>query len=656
MSEAPDPKKTIKLAVDNAAKVKKPKPKAKPAGGDGGGSGGAGFYGPPSLLPDDAPVKCLGKNKNTYYFLDSIGQLIALKASEIGRLNIISLFGGETYLRKVFPQYKPMVDKATGLVTWAESGNWQHGIVGGILIDTCTKKGQWDPLENERGPGCWEEGDTLIMHCGDVLYVNKDRIGTGLRGSLLYPRGSRTLEPIFDSAAGPLGPAGILLDKACSWNWERGETDAKLWVGLIGCQLLGAAAPWRAQCWVTGPSAAGKSTLQLLTRWLHGSHGIIKAENATPAGVAQAVGFSSLPVSLDELEASADNRTVQETIELIRIAASGGGRLRGGTDGTPTRTQLLNCFIASSVLMPPLLEQDKSRMAILNLRKYVKREREPGEDELAPLVVADPEADEHIVLGKRDSWERIGRCLRGRLIEQWPRYKRTLRAFRGGLIRVGHGDRAADQFGAIGAAFDCLMFDGFDSVRAERWGEMLPPMIVEETAQTVSGPRQCLNYLLEYLPDIFRSGARQSVAHWILAAKDEILNGNSNGEASETLAKFGLRVYRGVHSYEAAKASKKLGEVIDAGCYQFFLDVSHTAKALLEIYKGTQWQGRPGAASGTWAQDLKRLPMAIYFHDRRRWIGKVQYQATTLPFETVFPPMEKGDEDDIAPPDRVRDS
>lgn len=638
--EGKDAKAGIRLAVDNAT-VKRPRVKSEKK--TGGGPPPPYSPPPPDFLPDDAPVKALGTKGEMCYFLDSIGQLIARKASELGRLNIIKLFGNEFYLKKTWPER----DQHGNL-----KNRWNHAVLAGILIDACTKKGLWDPYDNVRGPGTWEEPDgTLVMHCGDLIYANEDRAGTGLRGSLLYPRGPRTLEPRFNAGAAPDGPAAILFKKAQSWNWARGDIDAKLFVGLIGCQLLGAAATWRAQCWVTGPSAAGKSTLQLLIRWLHGPHGMVMAENATPAGIGQAVGYSSLPVSLDELEAKANNSQVQETIELMRIAASGGGRLRGGSDGQPTKTQLFNCFIASSVLMPPLKPQDKSRMAVLTLRKHERRGREPGEDELA-AIVTDEDIDEHIVLGKRESWERVGCGLRGRLIEQWGRYKRTFRAFRGALIAVGHGDRAADQFGAIGAAYDCLMFDGFDEMRAFSWGEMLPRSILDEAAEAASEERQCLNHLLEALPDIFRSGAKQTVAYWITTARDEILDGKK-GEANETLEKLGLRVYRGAVSYDAAQASKKVGEVIDTDRYQFYLDVSHTASPLQKIYAGTHWQGQAGAV-GTWAQALRRLKGALFGHDRRRWIGKVQHQATTLPFESVFPPKEKGEEDDIALPDRIR--
>lgn len=652
-----DPKATIRIAVDNAEPVRRrgkkesaPSPQPSPPEGERE-QGGGGFYGPPSTLPEDAPVKALGKKGNQYFFLDSIGQLLSFKASEIGRLNIISMFGNEFYLKKVFPE----VDK-DGI----PKNRWKHDVLAGILIDACTKKGVWDPFENVRGPGTWTEADgTLIIHCGDVLYADKKRIGTGLRGNLLYPRAPRTIEPKFGSAAGLHGPAAALFTQAKTWNWARGEIDAKLFVGLIGCQMLGAAASWRAQCWVTGGFGTGKSTLQLLIRWLHGKSGMIKAENATQAGIARAVDRSSLPVSLDEFEAKADSRQVDEVIELMRIASSGGTRLRARTDGTDgaVSSQLFNCFIASSIRIANLQEQDRSRMAILDLQRIAAKEeprqREPGEDDL--LIDADDEdVDEHLVLGKRERWELVGRELKGRLVEQWHRYRKTFRAFRRALIeRQGHGERAADQFGAIGAAFDCLMHDGFDGARTLAWAEMLPPVELAET-QTLEDGRACLSHLLEQMPDIFRGGAKETMSHWIGAAREELLmNKGRDGEAQKTLANYGIRVYRGAASFENVKAQRLGGKPAGDDGYQFFVAIANAHAGLGRFFAGTYWKGDAGVAAGGWAQELRRLPFALYGREHRIRIGGVPHRVTILPWESVFQAVEPNDEAAIALPDRV---
>lgn len=632
----PEPKKTIHLAVSNAAPVKKRAKKEKAADGEG-----PPFYATeiPDRLPPDAPVIALGRKGNVCYFLDSIGQLIELKCSEVNRLNIIGLFGGEQWLRKRFPVY----DKDGNLK------NWNHGILGGMLIRAATEKGVWDPMSHVRTQGGWIEEGKLIIHCGDVLYLGKERCGTGLRGPLLYPKCASVREPVFGAKPGADGPAAKLLALAETCQWAQ-PIMAKLWVGLYGCQCLGQANEWRAQAWITGGFGSGKSTLQLLSRWLHGKDGMIEAENATTAGISQTVGYSSRPVSLDELEAKADNRQITETVELMRIASSGGTRLRGGQDGTPTATQLWNCFVASSVLMPPLRGQDRSRFAVLSLSRRGAREREPGEDEV-PL---EEDIEVHEVLGRRQGWTKIGAELLGRLIQQWDRYKRTLGSYRRGLRNAGHTDRIADQYAAIGAAYDMMMWDGFDPARAEEWGQSMPSSVVGEADQK-SEERQCLDHLLEYLPDHFRGGSRESVSFWLVEARRELVEAMGQKTAGDTLARLGIRVYRDARSF-AAGASKRFEGSLDWQDEQgWYVDISHTALELRKIFNGTQWKGEAGAP-GTWAQAMQRLDGAIFGNAgskvRRRRIGGVQHIVTTLPWDTVFPPMQPGEEDDIAPPDR----
>lgn len=636
MSEKRDAKKKLNQVIDNAEPFKGKKKDTAPDD--------RGFYKPIDYLPEDAPVKALGRKGNVYYFLGVLGEFMEFKGSELGRLNIISLCGGEEWLIKTYPQY----DK-NGILK-----GWNHGALGGILMKACTAKGTWEPLERVRGAGSWIEDGKLITHCGDVLYIGCERASLGMRGKLLYPKSDRLREPVFGAKAGPDGPAARLLAMAETWNWARPGIDAKLWVGLFGCQRLGQANEWRAQAWITGGFSTGKSTLQRLLRWAHGKGGIIMAENATPAGIAQTVGYSSLPVSLDELEAKADSRQVNDVMELIRIASSGGVRLRGGQDGTPTLTQLWNCFMASSVLMTPLKSQDKSRMAVLSLRRLELQTREPGEDEAEEDL--EEESDYDGVLGRRDTWDKTGAELSGRLIEQFPRYKRTFRSYRRALVSVGHGNRAADQFGAIGAAYDLMMWDGYDPTRAVEWGQMLPPSALDEVVDPQGEERQCLDHLLEYMPDIYKSGAKETVAHWLIEARAEIFSEQKGGAGAATLGKLGIRVYRDDISFRAAASARLEGDAKWQKLWRFFIDIGTSGSAIREAYKNTHWRGDAGT-QGAWAQAMQRLPGAEFGENgtrRRRRIGDMQHTVTTLPWETVFPPMLDGEEDDIAVDDRTK--
>jgi ABC-type multidrug transport system fused ATPase/permease subunit len=59
----------------------------------------------------------------------------------------------------------------------------------------------------------------------------------------------------------------VLLQALQSWNWDRGELDARLALGWLMTALVGGALEQRPVVYVVGTEGAGKSTLQKLLRW-----------------------------------------------------------------------------------------------------------------------------------------------------------------------------------------------------------------------------------------------------------------------------------------------------------------------------------------------------------------------------------------------------
>ena len=112
------------------------------------------------------------------------------------------------------------------------------------------------------------------------------------------------------------------------------------------------------------------------------------------------------------------------------------------------------------------------------------------------MLVEDAELEddtrEDEVLGALADWEKIGAQLKGRLIAGWPRYVATFRAYRRALMRAGHDDRAADQFGALGAAYNLMLYDAFDPAAAEAWAAMLPAASLAETSGFLTDEEECL--------------------------------------------------------------------------------------------------------------------------------------------------------------------
>ncbi len=622
----------IEGAFKNAKKHEPKEPKEKPEAKRGGG-GPPGREPPPVRLPWDSPVAALGVNDRTYFFLNARGQFQALPDKDIGRNAIIGLFGGDDYLRTHWPKY----DKSGKFVV-----NFDHGAMSPVLISSCHDKGIWTPEDNVRGVGTWaeetDEGHSiLVMHCGDMLFLSDGKkVATGLRGRMLYPAAQPQPHPII-ARAGAGGPADVLLTKLKTWNWQRGELDAKLHLGWIGAAILGAAPDWRPIEWVTGGSGTGKSTLMKLTRWTFGVRAMITSEDATPAGIKHRTKNSALPVSIDELESEGKNERARDITKLARISSSGGESLRGSPAGDAMSFTARNAFQFSSIVIPSLPQQDKNRMAILQLDPVewegaTRRKREPGEDlEIEDEEIAD---EEDTILGSRSEWGRVGQGLRGRILAEWPRYKKTFRAYRKALEEAGHNARGCDQFGALGAAYDLLMFDGLDGLadRVKGWAAQLPAASLAETSGYSASHQACIAHLLGAQIDSWRGGSKESIARLLRNAREERESMGSNSRDSvQVLEQNGVKIFRDKRDPEG-KA--------------WWIAISHTNPGLARIFHGTDWSGLPGAP-GAWAQMLGRMQGAVKHTEnktplRMRFDGHPDY-CTALPWETVLPPAADSD-------------
>jgi hypothetical protein len=99
-------------------------------------------------------------------------------------------------------------------------------------------------------------------------------------------------------------------------------------------------------------------------------------------------------------------------INLARLASSGGDAHRGGQDHEGHAFKAKTCFLFSSILLPPLLQQDRNRMAILELEKIPRDAIRSSSTR--PSCASRPQ-------------------LRRRLIDQWPRLDALLAKYRTAL-------------------------------------------------------------------------------------------------------------------------------------------------------------------------------------------------------------------------------
>lgn len=589
----------------------------------------------PTRLPEDAPVKALGTFQGDYSFLDSLGQVRTLPAKSISRNEIIALFGGDEYLKGKWPIYEQ--DKE-GL--WRPRDKFNHDVMSPVLISSCTDKGVWNRNECVRGPGSWREDDgALIMHCGQRLFIqNGEGLSVkpaGLHGDLLYSRYPAGPEPLTGANT---GAGEKLFEQLLSWNWVRGETDARLALGWIVSAMIGQAAPWRPMMWATGGHGTGKSTLFKLFVWTLGKRGALKPTDTSPAFVYQSLGDSSLPVLLDEFESKDDNRRADAVINLMRIAASGGEVGRGGTENNPRTYNLKSSFAAFSIIVPPLTPQDLSRMAVLRLNPLVEGECSEPSDEETDWWVDDDIGDvqpteQDTALGYRETWDTVGRQLRGRILTGWSRYTRTYNTYFKALKSVGHDPRGASQFGALGAAYDLAMYDDLSRDNVNAWVKMVPPSALDETRGYDDEPEACLQHLLGATIDLIRGGAKETVSYHLREAyrvKTSVETLNDPESSERALAKIGIKLV-------ADKQRRWIDPVTGRESTWWIVEISNTHQALMAIFDGTHWKGKAGAKGG-WAQALGGLDYAEKRAKQSRIDGAVHW-VTQLALAGIFPTL-----------------
>ncbi|MBE2191879.1 MAG: hypothetical protein IAE63_06840 [Alphaproteobacteria bacterium] len=549
-------------------------------------------------FPDDCPIEPVGVYGNTYYFLDNNRHLHAIAGDKINKGTIVPMLGDkQNYKYEQWPRFKPILKD--GEIVGTDCTGWRPEQAADCLIAEANRRGIWDVRGKLRGPGCWkdDDGQTLVMHCGDVIYFGNAPMNPGKIGPYVYSSAPSLPHPDLEFDDQRFGLEVLELLKM--WNWVRSELDPILMLGWIGAAIVGGALNWRPLVWITGDKATGKSTLQKFTRGIMGDDAVIASSDSTAAGIWQRVGHMTLPVALDEIEASTDNRKVQGIVNLARQAGSGDQMLRGGSDHNGASFTVRNCFMFSSILIPPLLGQDVSRMAILQLQELPKDSPSP------PL--------------NSDWLSAASKKIRGRLMAHWDRLDDLIDLWKERLAEVGHGGRGGDQFGTLLAVAWLLMSD--KDPDEEEIARMCVALDKRSGSDEKSDHERCVVWLMSSMMDIYRSGERRTVSDWIRQAAD---------------MRDGTEGWSDIEVKEARRALENVGlkvsdKLID-GKRVWFLSVANEHQGLTGLFRDAHWIGQSGA-DGVWVQALRRVRDAK--PDQQRFSG-MRLSCTTIPFPSIF--------------------
>ncbi len=540
----------------------------------------------PDLPADNTPFRCLGFNRNSYYYMPNRGgQVIELSAGSHTKNNLMTL--------APLTWWATLFQTKTGAIDWDSAVN--------SLIARCQSTGIYSP-SLVRGRGAWCDGNSVIVHLGNRLIADGKHIPKPHQfDSRYFYENSESLDGPSDT---PLSDeqATALANISERFSWES-PVSANLLLGWIVLAPVCGALSWRPHIWVTGAAGSGKSTvLRDFMRPLLG--GIFKAATGgtTEAGIRGALRSDAIPVLFDEFEQNElkDKSLVQSVLALARVASSEGGQIIKGTaTGGTAAYEIRSMFCFSSITVGIFQKADFDRICVLSLVPAKDKPKEHWE-------ALRREITQHCT-------EEVGRMLVARTIKHIPTIRSNSKVF-ASVLAEAYGQRFGDQNGALLAGAWSLMPAGLGDrlvtiEEAREWvGSM--DMSSKQVDETDADENKCLNYILQYLLNVGgskRMSMLELVTDYVKGRRIVSHSSFDDGESIDTLiGRYGLRV-------------------IDSS-----LAIANNNANLAAILRDTPW------ANNAFRQSLKRIPGATASANPVRFAGSGVSRATVIPLATFL--------------------
>lgn len=502
------------------------------------------------FVDKNEPYRPLGHNRGTYYYLAlNTQQVVPLSAAGHNKSNLLGIASLE-YWELSFPFRNGFsVDQASN-----------------AMMRSCERQGIFS-TEMLRGRGAWFDDGRIVLHLGNVLYV--DRTPTSpisIRSRFVYEQ-ALPMRADIDHPAKVEAATGFL-DLIRMMPWER-DIDALYVAGWCVLAHIGGVLSWRPHIWIVGSKGSGKShVMSRVIRPVLGDDCQFFVGETTEAGVRQSLGHDALPVLFDEAEGE-DTRAsdrLQRILALVRQSSSetGGKIIKGTTGGQAMSFNVRSCFAFSSINAGIVQQSDKSRVTVCELKPD---KRKYNLEELA--------AAEARVLTDDFIQQFFARAIR-----LAPVIRQNAAMFAKAVAVVMGEQRAGDQIGALLAgAWSLTSDDVVTYEQAQEWVGQQDWADQKEQVHGMSDEQALLDYIMEQLINVDRESRSFE------RAIGELVN-EANG------SDYGL-------ANAAREALKRHGILAEQGA----ILVSNTADGVKRLLRGTPW-------SANWSKVLQRLPGA----------------------------------------------
>jgi hypothetical protein len=539
------------------------------------------------------PVVCLGQLVGTYYFLSPSGELRSIEAREFTERGLSSIVDGNlAWYEQHFPR-RNSEGVTIGFRTLK---------VGAWLQKECAHAGIWDPNTPVRGLGVWRSDDSIVVHCGDRLFVDgkPERAGAFVGGAI-YPARAAIAHPAKKPA--PAAAGRSLREALNLWNF-RDPAGGDLLLGFIGQAMLGGAADWRAHVYVLAQLGAGKTWLARLIKAALGPIAHTSTNNFTEAGLRQMMTSEARAMILDEAESEEGASRIAAVIELIRHASGleGARILRGTKEGRTQIYTVTGAALLLSILPAPMKPADRSRITRIALGPLATGgEAAGGRDRAAAAIAAAHDA---------------APALWARAIAGWERFRATFDAYRTALMDLDKAVREAEQLATLLAGRDLLIADAVPgAAQIARSVDLVRGYLSEADAASDGGEgEECLRLLYGSPGGVVEHGRMITVAELILDAR----RSDAPAGTLRALEALGLRLV--------------MGDRVDGSLDRLF--VANQAEGLARIFEGTRWH------KGGWVTALREYIVGALVPKDPMRINGFNVRGTVIP-ASVLPWRER---------------